>query len=217
MTVAKEATTLAQALVAAQAAMPRVEPDATNPHFKSRFVSLDHLIAKTRPVLNKHGLAILQAPSADMDGKPALTTTIYHVSGEKHSSQMPLLVGREDMQGLGAALTYARRYAWAAALGICADEDDDGEQASQVKPKATVSGATGTIDQLEKKLKAKAAEYAEVKDGFDPTSIDVLIAKHRGDAKWLDRNIALMEHNITEKKNEFKIPAGVGASEEIPF
>ena len=54
---------LAAALVAAQAEMPKVEADAVNPHFKSRFVSLDHLIAKTRPVLNKHGLAIMQAPN----------------------------------------------------------------------------------------------------------------------------------------------------------
>ena len=123
---------LAEAIVAAQAAMPKVEPDAVNPHFKSKFVSLDHLIAKTRPVLNAHGLAIVQSPT-HIEGSPALTTTIHHVSGESLSSTMPLLVSKEDMQGLGGAITYARRYAWAAALGICADEDDDGNQASETR------------------------------------------------------------------------------------
>lgn len=126
---------LAKALVSAQAEMPAVEPDKVNPHFKSGFVSLDHLIAKTRPVLNKHGLAISQSPS-HIEGQPALTTTIHHLSGESVSSTMPLLVGKNDMQGLGGALTYARRYAWAAALGICADEDDDGEQAAEIATRA---------------------------------------------------------------------------------
>lgn len=134
MTAASKPVTLAAALVAAQKDMPAVEPDATNPHFKSKFVSLDHLIAKTRPVLNKHGLAISQAPT-HIDGQPALETTIHHEGGEMVTSTMPLLLGGSDMQKLGAALTYARRYAWAAALGISADEDDDGNSAAQAASK----------------------------------------------------------------------------------
>ncbi len=121
---------LAAALVAAQAEMPAVEPNAVNPHFKSKFVSLDHLIAKTRPVMNKHGLAIVQAPAV-FNGNPALETRIIHISGEYCVWIMPLLLTKQDMQGLGAAITYARRYAWAAALGIAGEEDDDGEQASE--------------------------------------------------------------------------------------
>lgn len=120
---------LAAALVQAQAAMPAVEADKVNPHFKSKFVSLDHLIAKTRPVLNKHGLAITQAPT-HLEGQPALQTMILHESGESLVSVMPLLVAKSDMQALGSAVTYAKRYAWSAACGISADEDDDGESAA---------------------------------------------------------------------------------------
>ncbi len=128
---AAKVSTLAEALVAAQAEFPAVEPNAVNPHFKSRFVTLDHLIAKTRPILNKHGLAVTQEPSVSEGGFPTLTTTLLHVSGEERSSTMPLLLTKQDMQGLGAALTYAKRYAWSAALGISADEDDDGNSASK--------------------------------------------------------------------------------------
>lgn len=133
-----EHVSLAAALVAAQAELPAVEKDARNPHFNSMFVSLDHLIAKTRPVLNKHGLAVTQAP-AHIDGAPALETTLIHVSGETRTSVMPLLVDRANMQGLGSAISYAKRYAWAAALGISADEDDDGNLATEVADKAASS------------------------------------------------------------------------------
>lgn len=171
---------LAQALVAAQADMPAVEADAVNPHFKSKFVSLDHLIAKTRPVLNKHGLAIMQSPS-HIDGQPALTTTIHHLSGESVSATMPLLVAKEDMQGMGAALTYARRYAWAAALGICADEDDDGNQSS--RPVAGASAGTpapaaennGSSDEFRFTSGAhKGKTLAEVPKGY----VEWCIANH---------------------------------------
>lgn len=147
--------TLAEALVAAQAAMPAVDKDSVNPHFKSKFTSLDHLIAKTRPVLNRHGLSITQWPNyetigSDDDGPTVLhtlTTIIRHTSGEITSSTMPLIVGKNDMQGLGSALTYAKRYAWAAALGISTDEDDDGNQASRDEVRQNATGTRRTRSQ----------------------------------------------------------------------
>ena len=122
--------TLAEALVAAQLEMPAVAKDSTNPHFRTRFVSLDHLIAETRPVLNRHGLSIQQFPGISDLGQPTLVTVFRHVSGERLEYAAPLYLSASTMQGLGAALTYARRYAWAAALGVASDDDDDGNQAS---------------------------------------------------------------------------------------
>lgn len=121
--------TLAAALVAAQAEMPAVEKDAVNPHFRSKFTSLDHLIAKTRPVLTKHGLAITQWPTS-VDGQPALRTKVTHTSGESDEDVMLLLLGKQDMQGLGGAITYGKRYMWAAVCAVSTDEDDDGNLAS---------------------------------------------------------------------------------------
>lgn len=130
------------ALAAAQAEMPAVTPDKLNPHFKSKFVSLDHLIAKTRPVLNKHGLAIVQLPRRGADGQPELRTRITHVAGGSLVEDAPLLPGKQDMQGLGAAITYMRRFAWASACGIVSETDDDGESiASHTRQEAT--GAAG--------------------------------------------------------------------------
>jgi hypothetical protein len=128
---AKPAATLASALVAAQANMPTVAKDAENPHFKSKFVSLDALIEKTRPVLNGHGLALVQFPTVSDLGAPVLRTILIHgPSGEQLTADMALLVTGTTMQQLGSAITYARRYAWAAVLGVATEADDDGNSAS---------------------------------------------------------------------------------------
>jgi len=122
--------TLAQALLAVQREMPAIEPDAINPHFKSKFVSLDHLLAVTLPVLHRNGIVLVQMPSTGLDGTPALTTILLHESGEQVSGEMPLILPKNDPQGQGSALTYARRYALSAALGISAERDDDAESAT---------------------------------------------------------------------------------------
>lgn len=140
MTTTAKPATLAQALAAAQAEMPAVKKDQINPHFKSRFVSLDEIIKETRPVLNKHGLAIMQLPERAEDGMPVLRTILIHAaSGERIESSAPLLPGKQDMQGLGAAITYMRRFAWASACGIASEDDDDGNRAAAG---ATTRGAT---------------------------------------------------------------------------
>src|SRR6266704_1598022 len=116
---------LAEALVAAQKELPTAIGRDSQGY---RYTSLDKLIEATRPILNKHGLSITQWPSyvAMSDGlRPTLMTTVHHISGESVNERIPLYVTDKSMQGLGAAITYARRYAWAAALGIASEEDTD--------------------------------------------------------------------------------------------
>ena len=117
---------LAAALVAAQSEMPPVERDGKNPHFSSSFTTLDNLLAKVRPVLNRHGIALVQMPSHDENGRPTLITRFVHESGVTMEASMPLMLPKNDPQGQGSALTYAKRYALAAALGISDQADDDG-------------------------------------------------------------------------------------------
>ena len=131
--------TLAEALLAAQIDMPAVEPDKTNPHFKSKFVSLGNLLSKIRPVLNTHGLVLVQAPALS-DGQFVLRTIILHRSGESLKFDAPLKPTKDDPQGQGSAITYMRRYAAAAAFAIADQDDDDGNDGSssrQSTPRAT--------------------------------------------------------------------------------
>ncbi len=135
---------LAEALVAAQAELPTaLKRDAQGDGYK--YMTLDKLIEATRPILTKHGIVIQQWPTSmerkEADGStalvPALVTELTHkdvglVTEEgvvfiegRISYVMPLYLTDKTMQGLGAAITYARRYAWASALGIAAEEDTD--------------------------------------------------------------------------------------------
>lgn len=159
---------LAEALVAAQAEMPKVEKRGKNPHFKNEYVTLDDLLEAVRPVLNRHGLAVVQFPDT-MDGKPALTTVLWHgPSGDKTGATMPLILQKEDMQGVGAAITYARRYMLAAALGIAEGTDDDGNQAS-----AGSRDRGDYVPPVRVEPRAKRPEsWAELAAGFDALEVD---------------------------------------------
>jgi hypothetical protein len=122
-------TTINAALVKALSELTNLAKDKVNPHFKSRFTSLDAILDATRPVLAKHGLALSQEPVFE-DGMAGVVTRIIHTSGESRESKLILPLRDQSAQGVGSAISYARRYSAAAVLGIASDEDDDGQQAS---------------------------------------------------------------------------------------
>jgi|SRR6478672_3540843 len=80
-----------------------------------------------KPLLKENGLTVIQTPSSNNEGQYGdfLTTTIYHDSGEWMTDSMRLIISREDSQGLGASITYFRRYMLSAMLGIVTDDDND--------------------------------------------------------------------------------------------
>ncbi|MBB5167168.1 ERF family protein [Mycobacterium sp. AZCC_0083] len=126
-------TALAAALVAAQAEFGAVAKDTANPFFKSKYADLPAVKAEAQPVLAKHGLAVIQEPGYVLiEGKPhdTLATTVLHESGQSRTSKMILRPVKNDPQAQGSAITYAKRYAFMAILGLVADEDDDGNAAS---------------------------------------------------------------------------------------
>ena len=127
------AKNLAEALLAVQKSAPKIQKDAINPHFKNKYISLDKLVPQILPVLNEEGLILTQLPTGDEQGNPALTTRItFAATGECIEATLPLILDKQNSQGVGSALTYARRYALLSFLGLVADEDDDGERASKV-------------------------------------------------------------------------------------
>jgi hypothetical protein len=135
-------TKIAPALVAAAGQLSAVAKDSVNPAFRSKYVSLDALMAEVRPVLAQHGLCVMQGtkyPETAEQGKLVgitIETRIIHSSGEWIASSVVVPVAKSDPQGAGSAITYGRRYGLSAALGLTAD-DDDGESATQATRNAT--------------------------------------------------------------------------------
>jgi predicted RecA/RadA family phage recombinase len=123
------------ALVRAQRAFGPALKTSSNPHFKSRYADLSACVEAVIDALNAEGIALVQRQHPS-DGGVAVETLFVHESGEVFSSgilHMPAT--KQDAQGYGSALTYARRYSLMAAAGI-APEDDDGNAASKPKPRA---------------------------------------------------------------------------------
>lgn len=162
------------ALVKAQAEFPvipknsRAEiPTKTGGKYSFRYADLGDVIAGCSPVLKKHGLAVLQFPSHDGQGRSTLTTYIIHESGESLSHDMLLIGEGPDPKTQGTAITYARRYAYCAVLGVVADEDIDAAQGvdrSPAPPPAPVdTDRQNAIEAVYAKV-TKVRE-ADIKDG----------------------------------------------------
>ena len=123
------------AFVKAQAAFGPALKSSSNPHFKSKYADLSACVEAVIDALNANGIALVQK-SVHAETGVCIETLFLHESGESMSSG-PLHVpaSKQDAQGYGSAMTYARRYSLMAACGI-APEDDDGNAASRAKPKA---------------------------------------------------------------------------------
>lgn len=133
---------LYKAMAAAQAEMVNPRFDSVNPHFKSRFASLKAMVEVATDAYNKHGICITQPITPAGDGFIFCTTKILHESGESiEFGPTPFPVPRNDPQGYGSAMTYARRYSLASALCIVADDDDDGNAAVDGVKKAEQQAA----------------------------------------------------------------------------
>ena len=118
---------LAAALAKAQRTLKAAIKDSTNPHFRSRYADLASVWSAWQEVGPANGLAITQT-TAVRDGGIVLITQMSHSSGQWMRGEYPLNPIKNDPQGLGSAMTYARRYSLAAMAGVCPD-DDDGENA----------------------------------------------------------------------------------------
>ena len=121
-------TKLSAALAAAQADLQSAKKGADNPFFKSKYADLASVVEASKPIA-KHGLSVTQYVVGDV-----LVTRLLHSSGEWIRGEYPIRPVKNDPQGIGSAITYARRYAWQSIIGLPA-EDDDGNAASQPEPK----------------------------------------------------------------------------------
>jgi len=105
---------------------------------RTTYATLDDVIDTVRRPLAQNALSFTQMLDADDNG-PALTTMLMHESGQWIASSTPLDAmdgnrGTNAMQAFGSTLTYLKRYALSAMLGVTTDEDDDGATARKPQP-----------------------------------------------------------------------------------
>lgn len=130
MRTSESITKISAALVKAQGELNAVHKDGNNPHFRSKYATLQNIVESTRDTLRKHGLAVVQTFNETDGTYVSLTTTLLHESGEYISGTISMRPTKNDPQSIGGCATYARRYSYAI-IGLVTDDDDDGNMASQ--------------------------------------------------------------------------------------
>ena len=128
----------AEVLLKIQKELPNLKKEADNPFYKSKYVPLDNIQEIVLPVLQKHGVLLIQQP-CEINQLPGLKTTLIHVkTGEELSEKMLLAMDKQTPQSQGSGLTYACRYSIAQLLQlILKGEDDDGNTATHGVAKTT--------------------------------------------------------------------------------
>ena len=155
---------LAAALSKAQGEMQAAIKDKVNPFFKSKYADLGSIWDAARPVLGKHGLCIMQTTELNNEkNQVIMVTTLAHTSGHWMKSYIPLNPAKNDSQGMGAAITYLRRYSLSAIVGVVCDEDDDGETAvGRGKTTATPNSATNVEQSKQNIQQAERLENSQI-------------------------------------------------------
>lgn len=125
-----ELNEIAKALALAQGSMKPAAKDSANPHFKSRYSDISSVWEAIRSPLSTNGISALQDVVTE-DGKVSVSTILLHTSGQwMEFGPLKINLSKADAHGVGSAVSYAKRYALCAAVGVVSgDEDDDGNAA----------------------------------------------------------------------------------------
>lgn len=125
---------IAKSLAAFQSEVKQPEKNGENPHFRSKYVTLDGTVKAIHECAPKHGLSYTQMPVSNENGV-GVVTVIFHQSGQFIEFDPFILpLDKKTAQGVGSALTYSKRYSISAAFGIVSDVDDDGNEATDHAP-----------------------------------------------------------------------------------
>ena len=226
---------IAKALVAFSGEIKSISHDAQNPHFKSQYTSLDHMIDETKPILTKHGLTVMQFPGGDGE-KITVRTMILHTSGEwMETEALTLRAVKTDPQGAGSAITYARRYSYAAALSLSLGDDDDGNAASHApqnarttsqppkppytpsQPQSSPQGTTGG-DAMASEAQRNYIFRLKNEKKISDEDLKRMIAE-MADGKTSTKDLTKKEAGeIITFLNNYQVPVAAGAKDDdLPF
>ena len=125
---------IASAMVGAMSELTDPPMDSKTPHFRNRYASLKSCLDTVRPVLARHGLVLSQFVVSSENGADRLVTRLLHQSGQFVEDEGISLVGSDNMQKLGSAMSYGSRYGLLSVLGLVGDPDDDAESAALPTP-----------------------------------------------------------------------------------
>lgn len=178
---------LAAALVAFQGEVPTIPknrtakiPTKTGPGYSYRYADLSDMLAAIREPLRRNGLAVTQMlAAASSPANMAIKTKIWHETGQTESETFEFPVAGRSPQEIGSLITYMKRYALGAALGISTDDDDDGNAATHApkpppkkNPLDVALADLGAIVAAHKLDKAKIAKRFSDDYGIDIRKAD---------------------------------------------
>lgn len=149
-------------------AITPLKKEAENPYFSSSYVDLNGVLAGVEPLLEVNNFMLLQPVSGRV-----VETILLHVSGEFISSEMELILSKNDMQALGSAVSYARRYSLMSLLGLKAIDDDGNSATFEKAPpmRAPAKAMAKTASSVPTKTETTAAAVATAKVVTAPKAV----------------------------------------------
>jgi len=176
-----------------------VQPKSGGQAYHFKYATLSAIIDAIKKPLSDNGLAYTQIITHDADGGfYVLTTTLYH-GNQFLSSKVPLIAEGGTNQQFGSALTYMKRYALAALLGIAADEDDDGNAADGnaadgneikvVADKAKIAPKAPAVDPISTVVQRRVDQISNsthaTPPNFSPERIEVPLLADSSGTDWM--------------------------------
>lgn len=196
-------------LMKAKQEIGTVKKDSKNPFHKSNYASLNAYIDASEAHLIENGLILVQAGNGSFSEPIIVATLIHPESGQWIKSYLPILNAKQDSQGLGASVTYMRRYSIATLLGLVS-EDDDGETASGRGKNEQQKKKTPPAEKTEEQKQNDAENLRKILEMFDKEEQHLfmeymkVVSKH---FEWTQPECVskfLEEKDLVEKFNKWK-------------
>lgn len=169
MTISESTVNIVKAIHSVQQEVNAIEKRSTGQvgSRQYKYANLNDIWDQLRPVLDRNKLTVIQSPTSTEHGGMFFQTMIYHESGEFIADEMVMTISREDPQGIGAAITYYRRYMLTSMLGLVTDEDVDASphRLATAQQKAQIVGAIKQV-------------YPEIKANEIVEAIQNIVGKH---------------------------------------
>jgi hypothetical protein len=125
-----------------------IKKKGSNPHFKSQYATLEDVIEAVTEPLQNNGFFLSHICGKDEFGA-YVSTELFHDTGFTLQTKVPVVLSKQDMQGLGSAITYARRYGILSILNLPTEDDDGNDASRKVSDSASKSRAAGNIKHID--------------------------------------------------------------------